>query len=220
MPQPSYKAFPLMLIPPSQPPVPSLTKSGRVNLEAPDPADIYAQRYRQHLPPHPSTFEPRRPPPPIPSSFIPNKPRESSSSRPSRSLQMPPLADIGRHTSPSPKRHARNASNASRRTRQSLPSIEEVPDLDTDSNSISSGNLSRSSSSGSASSDVYLASLPVHCTSEIADEYMKMNRREAAVRASMQRTSWMVDEAADKGRGSRDLVEHINYVLSAWQRER
>ncbi len=54
----------------------------------------------------------------------------------------------------------------------------------------------------------------------MAQEYMKMDRREAAIRASMERTSWMIDEDGDRGSGGRDLVEHINYVLSAWQRDK
>ena len=98
--------------------------------------------------------------------------------------------------------------------------IEEVPDLDSDASSISSSNLSRTSSDASTRSYHNQAFYPLSDTNEIAHEYMKMDRREAAVRASMERTSWMIAEEADTGRGSRDIVEHINYVLSAWQRDR
>ena len=216
---------------PPHPPIPFASGPADEGFESPDPADIYASRYRQLLPPHPSRFEHQiRPSSPESLPTI-DTPCEYSPLRPMpvRQIpfrQMPPLADIGRHSSSPSKRHARSASNSSsassssRRERQSLPRIEEVPDLDYDTSSISSGSLSRSDSGASSNYDARHSIYGLTNTYDIAQEYFKMDRREAAIKASMERTSWMIDEDGESGKGSRDLVEHINYVLSAWQRDR
>lgn len=219
MPRKSYTPFPNIPVAKSQLPVGSLKGSSRVNFEAPDPADVYAQKYRQSLPPHPAQIKPCRPPPPPPSRSMQPPSRETSKAQPARTPEMRPLMEIGRHIPPSSKRLARNASKASTHSRQSLPKIDEVPDLDSDTISINSSHHSRSSSNSSNYSSFGAANRP-HITREVAEEYMRMDRREAAIRASMERTSWMIDEESGKGKGSRDLVEHINYVISAWQREK
>ena len=130
------------------------------------------------------------------------------------------------------------ASNGSTHIARSLPKIEEVPDLDWDdsssvkcpnhsrSHSSSSTESSSSTSSSSTSSPISRRSAstsPILLTGARTDEYPGMDAREAAIRASIERTSWMIDDDdndAGKGRGSKDLVEHINYVMSAWQREK
>lgn len=211
---------------PPHPPTSFASGPAEENFESPDPADIYASRYRQLLPPHPSRSEHQIPPSTPESTPAIDIPCELPPLRPIPVRHMPPLADIGRHTSPPSKRHARsasnssNASNSSRRERQSLPRIEEVPDLDYDTSSISSGSLSRSDSGASSNYDARHSFYHFPNTYDMAQEYFKMDRREAAIRASMERTSWMIDEDGDVGKGSRDLGEHINYVLSAWQRDR
>lgn len=222
MPRRSFATFPTILGAKSRVPVPSFKSSGLANFEAPDLADIYAQRYRQLLPPHPAQIQPLRPAPPPTSTPYRHLPREISPSRPSRPLEMRPLAEIGRQTSPSPKRPSRMTSNASARTTRGLPKIDEIPDLDFDTKSVTSESHSRSSSSSSSSSCRSRRNVAgrVYLTAEQMGEYVKMGRREAAIRASMERTSWMIDEDSRKRRGSKDLLEHINYVMSAWQRER